>query len=146
MPTLIFVPEGESHDLYLLPPIRYTDGRWLVKIGGEDDSPRLRSAAEMTAWFRSAGSPEAGRTLLEKLGRVMPELPLNRTSTASCAVTFTATGKPYIARLDATTTILTGGNGAGAKCADELGRLGAVVATRGDLSDEGFGCTFGFDR
>jgi len=146
MPTLIFVPEGQSHDLYLLPPIRYPDGRWLVKIGGEADSPRLRSAAEMTAWFRSAGSPEAGRTLLEQLGRVMPDLPLNRTSTASCAVTFTATGKPYIARLDAMTTILTGGNGAGAKCADELGRLGALVAAGMDLGEEGYECTFGCDR
>jgi len=146
MPTLIFVPEGQSHDLYLLPPIRYPDGRWLVKIGGEADSPRLTSAAEMTAWFRSGGSPVAGETLLGALGRVMPGLPLSRMSTGACAVTFTATGKPYIARLDAMTTILTGGNGAGAKCADELGRLGAIVAAGMDLGEEGFGCTFGFDR
>lgn len=146
MPTLIFVPEGQPHDIYLLPPIRYPDGRLLVKIGGEADSPRLTSIADMTSWFRGAGNRVAGEKLVEELRRVMPDLPLGRTSTGACAVVFTSTGKPYIGRLDAETTILTGGNGAGAKCADELGRLGAVVAAGGVLSDEGFGCTFGFDR
>jgi hypothetical protein len=38
MPSLIFVPEGQDHDMYLLPPIRYPDGRWLVKIGGEAEA------------------------------------------------------------------------------------------------------------
>jgi sarcosine oxidase len=142
MPTLIFVPEEQAHDLYLLPPIRYPDGRWLVKIGGEDDSPRLRTKPDMTRWFRGSGSAGAGRELLAALGRVMPGLPMARSFTGACAVAFTATGKPYVARIAPGLTMLAGGNGAGAKCADELGRLGALVATGGDLADEGYGCDF----
>ncbi|MGP1355928.1 NAD(P)/FAD-dependent oxidoreductase [Roseicyclus sp.] len=142
MPTLIFVPEGQAHDLYLLPPIRYPDGRWLLKIGGEVESPRLTDAAGMTAWFRGAGSAEAGRTLLGQLARLMPDLPMARTSTGACAVAFTATGAPYVERLDETLTLVTGGNGAGAKCADELGRLGALAATGAELAGEGYGCDF----
>jgi sarcosine oxidase len=146
MPTLIFVPEGQAHDLYVMPPIRYPDGRWLVKIGGEADSPRLRDAAGATAWFRGGGSPAAGATLLEHLARLMPGLPMDRTSTAACAVSFTATGKPFVASVAPGLTLLTGGNGAGAKCADELGRLGALSATGRSLAGEGYGCDFGPGR
>jgi sarcosine oxidase len=142
MPTLIFVPEGETHDLYLLPPIRYPDGRWLVKIGGEADSPLLETAEDMTRWFRSGGRAVAGRALLDALRRVMPGLPMTRSFTAPCAVAFTATGKPYVARIAPGLTLLAGGNGAGAKCADELGRLGACIATGATLAEEGYDCDF----
>jgi sarcosine oxidase len=142
MPTLIFVPDGETHDLYLLPPIRYPDGRWLVKIGGEAESPLLETAENLTRWFRSGGSREAARRLRDALARIVPDLPLDRCTTGACAVSFTATGKPYIERLMPGLTLLTGGNGAGAKCADEIGRLGAQVAKGEDLALEGYGCAF----
>jgi sarcosine oxidase len=127
MPTLIWVPEDVEDDLYMLPPVRYPDGRWLVKIGGEIDSPRLETNAEMTAWFQSSGRKEAGVQLLAHLRRLLPEMPWKNTHTEACAVSFTATGYPYIERIASGLTLLTGGNGAGAKCADELGRLGAQV-------------------
>jgi sarcosine oxidase len=145
MPSLIFVPDGQDHDMYLLPPIRYPDGRWLVKMGGEADSPRLTTSSEMTAWFRSGGNRAAGSRLLDALARVMPDLPLTRTSLGACAVTFSATGKPCIEGLGEGTVLLSGGNGAGAKCADELGRLGAILAVGGTLRDEGYACSFGCD-
>ena len=71
----------------------------------------------------------------------MPDLMIAQTKTAACAVSFTASGHPYIGRLDDATTVLTGGNGAAAKCADELGRLGAVAALGGDVTAEGIGAT-----
>jgi sarcosine oxidase len=142
MPTLIYVPEGQAHDLYLLPPIRYPDGRWLVKIGGEAESPRLTDVAGMTAWFRSGGSAEAAATLLGHLAEVMPDLPMARASHTACAVAFTATGHPYVTPVDDGVTLLAGGNGAGAKCADELGRLGAKMALGEGLEAEGYACDF----
>lgn len=132
MPTLIWVPEDVEDDLYMLPPIRYPDGRWLMKIGGEIDSPLLRTNAEMTDWFQGDGRPEAGERLLGHLRRLLPDVPWLGTHFEPCAVSFTATGYPYIARIDDQLTLLTGGNGAGAKCCDELGRLGAIVAQGGD--------------
>lgn len=142
MPTLIWMPEGFDHTLYLLPPVRYPDGIWRIKIGGEGDSPRLTTSADMTAWYRSGGGTEAGDRLRDALARLMPGLPMERTETGACAITFTQSGKPIVARIDAGTTVLTGGNGAGAKCADELGRLGAIVAQGGTLTGEGYGCDF----
>jgi sarcosine oxidase len=142
MPSLIWVPEGGETDLYLLPPIRYPDGRFHLKIGGEKTSPEARDGAALNAWFRADGSAEAGAVLLAELRRLMPDLDIVGTHTGACAVSFTATGYPYVARIDEGVTLLTGGNGAGAKCADELGRLGAIAALGGDVAAEGLGAEF----
>ena len=142
MPTLIWVPENDPTDRYLLPPIRYPDGRLYIKIGGEDTSPEARDGETLNAWFRTAGGAAAGASLLADLVKLMPDLRIDGTMTLPCAVTFTETGYPYIARLDDTVTLLTGGNGAAAKSADELGRLGAVAALGGDVAAEGLGTDF----
>jgi sarcosine oxidase len=142
MPSLIYVPEEQMTDLYLLPPIRYPDGRIYLKIGGESTSPQAQDEAALNAWFKTAGSAEAGAVLEAELRKLMPDLKIMRTTTAACAVSFTATGYPYIARLDSDTTLLTGGNGSAAKSADELGRLGAVAALGGGLAAEGLGTDF----
>ena len=142
MPSLIYVPQGARTDLYLLPPIRYPDGRLYLKIGGEETSPEALDTAALNAWFKTKGSATAGAVLEAELRMLMPDLRIMRTTTAACAVSFTATGHPYIGRLDANTTLLTGGNGAAAKSADELGRLGAVAALGGAVAAEGLGTDF----
>jgi sarcosine oxidase len=142
MPSLIWVPEGGETDLYLLPPIRYPDGRLYLKIGGEKDSPEARDGATLNAWFRGDGSSAAGEVLLTELRRLMPDLAIRARRTAGCAVSFTASGYPYVARIADGVTLLAGGNGAGAKCADELGRLGAVATLGGDVAAEGLGADF----
>ena len=142
MPSLIYVPQGAETDLYVLPPIGYPDGRVYIKIGGEHSSPEALDDASLNAWFKTDGSARAGAELEAHLRKLMPGLAIVRTTTAACAVSFTATGYPYIARLDAESTLLTGGNGAAAKCADELGRLGAIAALGGDVAAEGLGTDF----
>ncbi len=142
MPSLIWVPEGDPTDRYLLPPIRYPDGRLYIKIGGEFTSPEATDGATLNAWFKTSGGAEAGASLLADLVALMPDLAIESTATAPCAVTFTKTDYPYIARLDDRVTLLTGGNGSAAKCADELGRLGAVAALGGSVAAEGLGADF----
>lgn len=140
MPSLIWVPEDVEDDLYMLPPVQYPDGRWLIKIGGEIDSPLLENNQQMTEWFQSAGRAKAGDRLLQHLRDLLPDVVWGKTHTEACAVTFTATGYPYIDRIAPELTLLTGGNGAGAKCADELGRLGAEAAMGEDVT--GFSAVF----
>lgn len=144
MPSLIAMPEGGrmDEDLYLLPPIRYPDGKTYIKIGGEPFSASLETDAEMTAWFQSDGSAAAGEMLTRHLRALMPELRATSLHRATCVVSFTETGYPYIERLTDRLTILTGGNGAAAKSCDEVGRLGAITATGGDLSGEGYETDF----
>jgi sarcosine oxidase len=144
MPTLISMPEDGrmDEDLYLLPPIQYPDGKYYLKIGGEPASPSLTNQAEMTAWFRSQGSAEAAARLQGYLTAILPDLPVQSYHTDTCVISFTATGYPYIERLDDHLTILTGGNGAAAKSCDEIGRLGALAATGQPLAPEGYDTDF----
>jgi sarcosine oxidase len=142
MPSLIWVPEGWDHDLYMLPPVRYPDGRTYLKIGGQKDGPRLGDEAQMRAWFHGAGDAQVGARLLAELRRVLPGVRVEATHTAPCAVVWTPTGLPYLARRDARTVWAMGGNGAAAKCGDELGRLAALLATGGDLAGEGYRAPF----
>ncbi|MEM7489598.1 MAG: FAD-dependent oxidoreductase [Pseudomonadota bacterium] len=138
MPSAIWVPEGWAYDLYMLPPVRYPDGRLYLKIGGEVSSPRIGSAAEMAAWFRGGGDGAVGAALLAEMARALPGLAVEATSVGPCAVVWSATGFPYIAPAGDGVTVLCGGNGAAAKCGDELGRLGACVATGAGLTGEGY--------
>lgn len=144
MPTLISMPEDGrmDEDLYLLPPIQYPDGTYYLKIGGEPASPSLGTQEEMRAWFRSRGSGAAAAQLQRHLTAILPDLPVQSYHTDTCVISFTATGYPYIERLDDHLTILTGGNGAAAKSCDEIGRLGAMVATGQSLNAEGYETDF----
>ncbi|SFI94055.1 NAD(P)/FAD-dependent oxidoreductase [Jannaschia pohangensis] len=142
MPSVIWVPEGWDHDLYLLPPVRYPDGHLYLKIGGQLDSPRIHSAADMRDWFHGTGDAAVGARLMTQMRELMPDLKVQATHTEPCAVVWTDTGFPYVARVAEGLTVLTGGNGAAAKCGDELGRLGAMVARGQDISGEGYATDF----
>lgn len=142
MPSVIWVPEGWDHDLYMLPPVRYPDGRLYLKIGGQVDSPRIRSSEEMTAWFHGDGDAEVGARLMAEMRRVLPGLAVEGETTGPCAVVWSGTGFPYIDAAGPGVTVLCGGNGAAAKCGDELGRLGALVATGAGLAGEGYAQDF----
>lgn len=142
MPSVIWVPEGWDHDLYMLPPVRYPDGRLYLKIGGEVESARIRSTADLRAWYGGSGDAEVGARLLAEMRIVLPGLEAEATHTGPCAVVWTETGYPYVARVEAEVTALVGGNGAAAKCGDELGRLGAMVASGRDIGGEGYASDF----
>lgn len=124
MPTLVYdTPE----DPYLLPPIRYPDGKLYIKLGGDPEDVPLVGAEAITEWFQSEGSPEVRDHLSAMLHKLMPDLDVKSLSMGSCVTSWTKTRLPEIARLSERIAVCTGGNGAGAKCSDEIGRLGAAL-------------------
>lgn len=120
---------------YILPPIRYPDGRSYLKIGiGTTADAGLRSREELAAWFKGAGS-EANRNDFQAfLTALIP--PLERCRhwhTDTCAVAWTATGLPYIDHvLDDRVAVAVGGNGKGAKSSDDWGWLAARLVAGAD--------------
>jgi sarcosine oxidase len=143
MPSVISRPRDSEQRCYLLPPIRYPDGRWYLKIGGHSDDRPLRSLAELQEWFRGDGDARVARQLIDRLHAVVPGLRPAGIRTVPCVTTHTPTGHAYADRLDGgRITVLVGGNGSAAKSADELGRLGALVlrhdAWRYDIPRERF--------
>ena len=143
MPSIIYFPRGRDDDLYILPPAVYPDGRTYLKIGGDPIDREVRTAEALNAWFRTSGDVETGAGLVRELHKLIPGLRAGAIRFSACATTYTRSGMPLIFRQSEAITVLTGGNGAGAKNADEVGRLGARLVLEGTITDEGYECDFG---
>ncbi|MGG2476357.1 FAD-dependent oxidoreductase, partial [Rhizobium sp. BR5] len=50
--------ETEDEIVYILPPVRYPDGKVYLKIGGESEKGRLETLADAVGWFHSDGTPD----------------------------------------------------------------------------------------
>lgn len=124
MPSLVFRWDDRSEP-YLLPPIRYPDGRILVKLGGDPVDVPLTSPAEIGDWFRSGGNPDVRDYLVDMMRALIPSLAVRAISMEPCMTTYTASGLPIADRLTNRIAVVTAGNGAAAKSSDEIGRLGA---------------------
>lgn len=142
MPSVVYLPPDLVGDPYILPPVRYPDGKTYIKIGGDPVDRELHSVDEMKDWFRTDGDPQVGQFLTGLLTGLMPDLKFRAVTTGSCATCFTPHGNPLIYHQTDRLMALTAGNGAGAKCADELGRLGALIASGGTIPSDRYSGSF----
>jgi len=141
MPSLIL--DAPSIDIYLLPPIRYPDGKLYLKIGGDPDDYQLKTDAELRAWFRADGRPRARDHLMLIARRLIPELKPLSVSTASCVVSKTSSKHPMIGFTSSPNiAVLTGCAGTSAKSSDEIGRLGAELLLTGQIAPQGYRTDF----
>ena len=98
MPSLIF-KDPDSWMCYVLPPIRYPDGKVWMKIGGEfctQDPPAGFEGHAMTAkteimsleaaaeWYQSRGLPAQHETLLRMFGMLFPSIEVLSSKTPGC--------------------------------------------------------------
>jgi sarcosine oxidase len=135
MPSLLFRVDGPSEP-YLLPPIRYPDGRLYLKLGGDPVDVVLETPEAIGDWFRSGGNPEVRDFQETMICRLIPGLAIASVGMTACVTMFTDSGNPVIDRVSDRIALATGGNGQGAKCSDELGRLGAQVVTGGTVPED----------
>ena len=137
--TIVFGDRDEDH-VYILPPVRYPDGKTYLKLGGDLEVRSFDTLEDIGAWFRSDGDPLERDHLVSTALQLMPALAGCPMTSAPCVATFTTSAYPYVGYTDSPRiAVLTGGNFVAAKSSDELGRLGAVVMTRGWLGAEDFG-------
>ncbi len=141
MPSLIL--DAPGIDIYLLPPIRYPDGKLYLKIGGDPDNLVLRNDVEMRAWFRADGREVAREHLKSIVDRIVPDLKARSISSASCVVSYTKSRYPMIGYTALPhVAVLTGCMGTSAKSSDEIGRLGAELILEGRIKDQGYATDF----
>ena len=139
MPSTIVLAETEDDIVYILPPVRYPDGKVYLKIGGESEKGRLETLAEAVDWFHSDGTPDEVEFLKKRALSLMPELAGCPVTSGSCVASITRSGYPYIGYTQSSNiAVLTGGNFVSAKSSDEIGRLGAVLLLDGQLTENDF--------
>ncbi|MBY3379621.1 NAD(P)/FAD-dependent oxidoreductase [Rhizobium laguerreae] len=141
MPSLILRAPGI--DIYLLPPIRYPDGKFYLKIGGDPDDLTLSDDTEMRAWFKTEGRDTVRAHLKRIVEGLVPDMVPLSISTAACAVSQTESGYPMIGYSSSPEiAVLTGCAGTSAKSSDEIGRLGAELLLSGRISEQGYSTDF----
>ncbi len=125
--------------IYLLPPIRYPDGRYYIKMGCDTAADQwLPDLAAMRNWMISGKSDGMLAAMREALEAIIPGLQAEAYQTKRCLITYTPHGKPFIDRLGERLFVATGGNGSSAKCADTIGRLAADLVQKGEWNAAGY--------
>ncbi|MBB3352744.1 sarcosine oxidase [Rhizobium sp. BK049] len=141
MPSLILDVPGIH--IYLLPPIRYPDGKLYLKIGGDPDDLILHNDIEMRAWFRTEGRESVRSHLQRIIADLVPDMTPLSISTAACVVSFTESSYPMIGYTSSPRiAVLTGCAGTSAKSSDEIGRLGAELLLSGRINEQGYSTDF----
>ena len=139
MPSLIYEPSDPSKHIYMLPPVRYPDGKVYLKIGGDPDDKLVSGDADMREWFRAGGRQVAQDHLTAIVASLVPSVDLSRVSTGACVVSKTPGGYPAIGFTSSPRiAVLTGGCGTAAKSSDEIGRLGATLVREGQIDDAAY--------
>jgi sarcosine oxidase len=143
MPSLITKSPDDVDSIYLLPPIRYPDGKYYLKIGGDPDDYEISSEAEMRAWFRTDGRASVREHLTRIVQQLVPGLRPIAVSSGACVTSYSPTDYPMI---DYTSSpriaVMTGCAGTSAKSSDEIGRLGAELLLQGRINDDAYATDF----
>jgi len=129
MPSMIYEGEAEEDCVYLLPPIQYPDGKWLLKIGPSTAfAPPLNSRAEVDVWFRRGHlDPVFETKALATFAELFPSVDIVSWRPLLCVTDTTPKQNAYIDILASGWGICTGGNGWAAKSSDEIGLLAAQM-------------------
>ncbi|NND04702.1 MAG: FAD-binding oxidoreductase [Acidimicrobiia bacterium] len=138
-PIVVHGRVGPVEDVYILPPLRYPDGRWYLKLGANtlhDESITQDEAID--AWYLDGDSSVAEDDLVAAFLELMPEVVVEGFHTERCVITYTAHGRPYIDEVPGGVVVCVGGNGHGASWADGAGKLAAALVTGEEWN--------GFDR
>jgi glycine/D-amino acid oxidase-like deaminating enzyme len=120
-------------DLYVLPPIRYPDGRTYLKFGANTMIDHwLPDPAAVRAWYDHGDDDGPLPALRAVLTGLLPDVRICSWHTRRCADAYTAHRHPYIDILEPGRLIIAlGGNGRGAQAADAVGHLAAHLALTG---------------
>jgi sarcosine oxidase len=125
-------------DLYVLPPIRYPDGRTYLKAGANTMIDHwLPDPAAVRAWYDHGNDDGPLPALRQVLTGLLPGIRIRAWHTRRCADAYTAHRHPYIDILEpGRLTIALGGNGRGAQAADAVGQLTADLALTGQWQSD----------
>jgi sarcosine oxidase len=134
MPPIVYrIDHPRLFELYILPPIRYPDGRYYLKMGANTVLDQfIGSVAEINGWYRSGESDAMLAEMQALVLELFPGLTAESWRTHRCVITRTAHKRPYIDEVvPGRVYVAVGGNGQGAKAADEVGRLAAGLVVEG---------------
>ncbi|WP_428268665.1 FAD-dependent oxidoreductase [Haliangium sp.] len=139
MPSMIYELDAPPIEtIYMLPPIRYPDGHYYIKMGSNTAADRyLTGPSDIRAWVRGGASDVCKEAMVAAMRGIIPGLDADWFETRRCFVTYTPEVWPYIDQVDGDRVVVAaGGNGMGAKSSDAIGKIAADLMVHGRWLDE----------
>jgi sarcosine oxidase len=150
LPTLIYLLDHPLHDdVYLVPPVRYPDGHYYLKLGGSYSPANALSTAEAKRlWMAGNAADEQRNSMREVLEKLLPKVSFESLTMKPCLIADTVHGLPFVDQVEDGLFVAMGGNGHAAKSADAIGALAANLMVSGrwddpDLAASAFAAVFG---
>ncbi len=137
MPTAIWLLDHpDLDDIYVVPPVRYPDGRWYVKMGAANAHATSVADGDLAhRWMTSTDADDQLPVLRDVLVSILPSLDFLSFSIKPCLITDTASGLPFVGLVEDGLVVARAGNGHAAKSADAIGALAAGLALTGQWTD-----------
>jgi len=127
-----FIDDPVLDSLYVVPPVRYPDGNYYVKMGANTTGDQvLDRLVQVQDWFRHGDSEFCRAGFDEAMRAMWPLASILSVETKRCILCRTPTGNPIIDHVGEGVFVATGGNGAGAKGSDAWGELAAGLVHDG---------------
>ena len=138
MPCVIYHKTDDIYgSVYILPPIKYPEGRIWIKIGQSRGYVMNQPEKNLIPWFQGKGDTEISKWLHQELFNILPDTKLLSTKTASCVTTKSKSGFQFIDKFrDTEIYCCLVGDGQAAKSADEIGRIAAHRVLYGNVPKE----------
>lgn len=137
IPAAIHLLDHERfEDVYVVPPTRYPDDRWYVKLGGSwKGAVPLANERAMNEWMSGVAADAQLDPMRAVLTDLLPTVPFLSFRMKPCLITDSATGLPMVGRVADGRIIARAGNGHAAKSADAIGALAAGLVRNGHWTD-----------
>jgi len=124
-PTVKYLIDvGDLEAIYMVPPVRYEDGRNYVKMGANTRLDRsLTDLADLQRWFNSETDDDYLPLYEPVLRSLWPAIDFVSVRTQPCVITYSNDEYPIIEHRGGGLFVATAGNGGGAKGSDAWGVL-----------------------
>lgn len=137
LPSMIYLPSDPDYeDVYVVPPVRYPDGHWYVKIGGSTVGvDPFETSEQKRRWMAGDGADQQLPRLRRMLEAVLPDVAFEGFGAKPCLITDTAHDLPYVDEVEDGLFVAVGGCGHAAKSSDAIGALAAGLVATGEWLD-----------
>ncbi|XP_070542986.1 peroxisomal sarcosine oxidase-like [Ptychodera flava] len=146
MPAIAWRVELDKTLCYILPPIKYPNGKYYLKIGRRS-AEQVKTKEEVVEYLkRDPSKVVADKHILDLLLQLVKDIKVVSTHGDSCITTHTPNGQVYCDMVTPRLGVATAGQGAGVMVSDEIGNMAARMIISGswdyDLPRENFRAKF----
>jgi glycine/D-amino acid oxidase-like deaminating enzyme len=130
LPCFLYKYGSSKDNFYILPPIKYPDGKVYLKVGHNSENyfyNKLKTHQEVNQWYNEQGNKEAIEHVLKLVYQTLPGLTPLSIHTDTCVWDVTPSRQLYVDMINSNIGVACGGNGAAAKSSDEIGRLASQM-------------------